>query len=118
MLCYIYEHDEFPGLPLLLRGERAQYVIVIPKPAKLAANMGQLTAIVDEIFSAQPMAHWREVFDKAHITYSEVQDPQLSARGRWREVEKHDQQSYSSAGRHQSTCKTSARTWRTQRRDP
>ena len=37
--------------------------------------MGQLTAIVDEIFSAQPMAHWREVFDKARITYGLVQDP-------------------------------------------
>lgn len=44
-------------------------------PAKLAANMGQLTAIVDEIFSAQPMAHWREVFDRAHITYGVVEDP-------------------------------------------
>ena len=44
-------------------------------PAKLAANMSQLTAIVDEIFSAQPMEHLREVFDKAHITYSVVQDP-------------------------------------------
>jgi len=44
-------------------------------PAKLAANMSQLTAIVDEIFSAQPMAHWREVFDKAHITYGLVRDP-------------------------------------------
>ena len=44
-------------------------------PAKLAANMGQLTAIVDEIFSAQPMAHWREVFDRAHITYGLVRDP-------------------------------------------
>jgi formyl-CoA transferase len=44
-------------------------------PAKLTANMAQLTAIVDEIFSAQPMAHWREVFDKAHITYGMVRDP-------------------------------------------
>jgi crotonobetainyl-CoA:carnitine CoA-transferase CaiB-like acyl-CoA transferase len=44
-------------------------------PTKLAANMGQLTAIVDEIFSAQPMAHWREVFDKANITYGLVRDP-------------------------------------------
>ena len=26
-------------------------------PAKLAANMGQLTTIVEEIFRAQPMAH-------------------------------------------------------------
>jgi len=44
-------------------------------PAKLTANMAQLTAIVDEIFSAQPMVHWREVFDKAHITYGMVRDP-------------------------------------------
>jgi formyl-CoA transferase len=44
-------------------------------PAKLAANMGQLTAIVDEIFSAKPMAHWREVFDKAHVPYGLVRDP-------------------------------------------
>jgi crotonobetainyl-CoA:carnitine CoA-transferase CaiB-like acyl-CoA transferase len=44
-------------------------------PAKLAANMGELTAIVEEIFSAQPMAHWREVFDKAHVTYGLVRDP-------------------------------------------
>jgi len=43
--------------------------------AKLTANMAQLTAIVDEIFSSQPMAHWREVFDKANITYGMVQDP-------------------------------------------
>src|SRR5215813_2034879 len=44
-------------------------------PAKLTSNMAQLTAIVDEIFSAQPMAHWREVFDKANITYGIVRDP-------------------------------------------
>jgi crotonobetainyl-CoA:carnitine CoA-transferase CaiB-like acyl-CoA transferase len=44
-------------------------------PAKLAANMGQLTAILDEIFSAQPMAHWREVFDKANVPYGLVRDP-------------------------------------------
>src|SRR5207253_6137354 len=45
-------------------------------PAKLAANMRQLTAIVDETFSSQPMAHWREVLDKAHIPYGLVRDPQ------------------------------------------
>jgi formyl-CoA transferase len=44
-------------------------------PAKLAVNMGQLTAILDEIFSAQPMAHWREVLDKANVTYGLVLDP-------------------------------------------
>jgi crotonobetainyl-CoA:carnitine CoA-transferase CaiB-like acyl-CoA transferase len=44
-------------------------------PAKLAANMRHLTAIVDETFSSQPMAHWREVLDKAHILYGLVRDP-------------------------------------------
>src|SRR5271170_2878820 len=29
--------------------------------AKLAANMAQLTAVLDEAFSAQPMAHWHDV---------------------------------------------------------
>ena len=44
-------------------------------PKNLAANRPQLTAIVDEIFSSQPMAHWREVLDKAHIPYGLVRDP-------------------------------------------
>src|SRR5439155_252100 len=35
----------------------------------------QLTAIVDETFSSQLMAHWREVLDKAHIPYGLVRDP-------------------------------------------
>src|SRR5216684_4203090 len=38
-------------------------------PAKLAANMGQLAAILDEVFSAQPMAHWYEVFNGIHVTF-------------------------------------------------
>src|SRR5436189_3826987 len=44
-------------------------------PAKLAANMSQLTGILDETFSAQPIAHWRQVLDKVHITYGLVRDP-------------------------------------------
>jgi crotonobetainyl-CoA:carnitine CoA-transferase CaiB-like acyl-CoA transferase len=34
-----------------------------------------LTAIIDETFSSQPIAHWREVLDKAHIPYGLVRDP-------------------------------------------
>ena len=44
-------------------------------PAKLVANAGQLTAILDGVFASQPMAHWREVFDHAHITFGEVKTP-------------------------------------------
>jgi crotonobetainyl-CoA:carnitine CoA-transferase CaiB-like acyl-CoA transferase len=44
-------------------------------PAKQAANAGQLTAILDEVFGSQPMAHWREVFGQAHIPFAVVQAP-------------------------------------------
>src|SRR5262249_36610416 len=45
-------------------------------PARLMANMPQLTAIFDEVFSAQPMAHWNEVFTGVHVTFGAVRGPQ------------------------------------------
>src|SRR5215831_8427555 len=45
-------------------------------PAKLAANMPQLTAILDEVFAAQPIAHWYEVFNGVHVTFGPVRGPQ------------------------------------------
>jgi crotonobetainyl-CoA:carnitine CoA-transferase CaiB-like acyl-CoA transferase len=44
-------------------------------PAKLMANMPQLTAILDEVFSAQPMDHWYKVFSGVHVTFGAVRDP-------------------------------------------
>jgi len=45
-------------------------------PAKLAANRPQLTAILDEVFAAQPMAHWYEVFSGVHVTFGAVRGPE------------------------------------------
>jgi formyl-CoA transferase len=45
-------------------------------PEKLMANMPQLTAILDDVFSAQPMAHWNEVFNGVHVTFGAVRGPQ------------------------------------------
>src|ERR1700752_1243544 len=45
-------------------------------PANLVANMPQLTAILDEVFRAQPMAHWYEVFNGVHVSFGAVRDPQ------------------------------------------
>jgi crotonobetainyl-CoA:carnitine CoA-transferase CaiB-like acyl-CoA transferase len=45
-------------------------------PANLVANMPQLTAILDEVFSAQPMAHWYEVFNGIHVTFGAVRGPE------------------------------------------
>ncbi|MET4420687.1 CaiB/BaiF CoA transferase family protein [Bradyrhizobium sp. 956_D2_N1_5] len=45
-------------------------------PAKLTANMTELTAILDETFCAEPMAHWYEVFNGVHVTFGAVRGPQ------------------------------------------
>jgi crotonobetainyl-CoA:carnitine CoA-transferase CaiB-like acyl-CoA transferase len=45
-------------------------------PAKLTTNMSQLTEILDEVFSSQPMAHWYEVFNGVHVTFGVVREPQ------------------------------------------
>ena len=44
-------------------------------PAKLMANMPQLTTILDQIFSSQPMSHWYEVFNGVHVTFGAVREP-------------------------------------------
>jgi len=45
-------------------------------PKKLVAKMPQLTTILDEVFSAQPMSHWYEVFGGVHVTFGAVREPQ------------------------------------------
>ena len=44
--------------------------------AKLVANMTELTAIFDETFCAEPMAHWYKVFNGVHVTFGAVRGPQ------------------------------------------
>src|SRR6266705_2710648 len=44
--------------------------------AKLMVNMPQLTAILDEVFGAKPMAYWYEVLSGVHITFGAVRSPQ------------------------------------------
>ena len=55
-------------------------------PAKQAANSADLTAVLEEVFTSEPMSHWREIFDHAHLTFGVVhapsqvsEDPQLLA---------------------------------------
>src|ERR1700716_1587369 len=45
-------------------------------PAKLIANMSQLTEILDKLFGSQPMAHWHEVFNGVHVPFGVVREPQ------------------------------------------
>jgi crotonobetainyl-CoA:carnitine CoA-transferase CaiB-like acyl-CoA transferase len=45
-------------------------------PAKLTQNMHLLATILDEVFSAQPMTYWYDVFNGAHVTFGAVRGPQ------------------------------------------
>jgi crotonobetainyl-CoA:carnitine CoA-transferase CaiB-like acyl-CoA transferase len=45
-------------------------------PAKLMANMPQLTAILDDVFGAQPMSYWHETFKGIHVTFGAVRGPE------------------------------------------
>jgi formyl-CoA transferase len=38
--------------------------------------MSQLAIILDEVFSAKPMAHWHEVLNGVHVTFGVVQGPE------------------------------------------
>jgi crotonobetainyl-CoA:carnitine CoA-transferase CaiB-like acyl-CoA transferase len=45
-------------------------------PAKLATNMPQLTAILDEVFAAQPTPYWQQVFRGVNVTFGVVRGPE------------------------------------------
>ena len=58
------------GRPELLTDAR------FSSPKLLLANMTELAEIFDEIFAAQPMAHWSEVFSSLHVTFGPVRGPE------------------------------------------
>ena len=65
-------------IPDVLKAIGRENLLADPRfsdPTKLAANRPQLTAILDEIFGSQPMAHWNEVFSGVHVTFGPVREP-------------------------------------------
>lgn len=46
------------------------------EPSKLLQHMPQLTAILDEVFASEVMAHWYEIFNGVHVTFGAVRAPQ------------------------------------------
>src|SRR5499426_1053022 len=49
---------------------------LVGKGRALQLILSQLTAILDDVFAAQPMAHWYEVFGSVHVTFGAVRGPQ------------------------------------------
>lgn len=65
-------------IPAVLKAMGRENLLTDPRfsdHAKLAENRPQLTAILDEIFGSQPMAHWNEVFSGVHVTFGPVREP-------------------------------------------
>jgi len=67
--------DKFPALATAIGQPGLTSDPRFAEPAKQAANAAQLRAILDDAFAREPMQHWREVLDKAHITYGAILDP-------------------------------------------
>jgi crotonobetainyl-CoA:carnitine CoA-transferase CaiB-like acyl-CoA transferase len=44
-------------------------------PVKLMQNMPQLAEILDQVFAAQPMTYWYQVFNGVHVTFGAVRGP-------------------------------------------
>jgi crotonobetainyl-CoA:carnitine CoA-transferase CaiB-like acyl-CoA transferase len=66
-------------VPIVLKAMGREDILTDPRfadPKKLAENRPQLTAMLDEIFGSEPMAHWDEVFNGVHVTFGAVRDPQ------------------------------------------
>jgi crotonobetainyl-CoA:carnitine CoA-transferase CaiB-like acyl-CoA transferase len=66
-------------VPAILKAIGREDILTDPRfsdPAKLAQNRPQLTSTLDEIFGSQPMSHWYQVLNDAHITFGAVREPQ------------------------------------------
>ncbi|MGB7467522.1 MAG: CoA transferase, partial [Candidatus Acidiferrum sp.] len=66
-------------VPVVLKALGREDILTDPRfsdPVKLAQNRPQLTAMLDEIFGSQPMAHWYEVFNGVHVPFGAVREPQ------------------------------------------
>jgi crotonobetainyl-CoA:carnitine CoA-transferase CaiB-like acyl-CoA transferase len=71
----VTEPDRWPALAAGIGRPDLLSDVRFADAAERAGNSAQLTAILDEVFSSQPAAHWREVFDHAHIAFGIVQTP-------------------------------------------
>jgi crotonobetainyl-CoA:carnitine CoA-transferase CaiB-like acyl-CoA transferase len=45
-------------------------------PRNLAEHSATLTALLERVFGSQPLAHWKELLDRARITYGVIQTPE------------------------------------------
>src|SRR3954471_9978695 len=65
-------------IPAVLKAMGKENLLTDPRfsdHAKLAENRPQLTAMLDEIFGSQPMAHWYAIFNSVHVPFGAVREP-------------------------------------------
>jgi formyl-CoA transferase len=74
-LLIVVQAKDWPGLATGIGRPELLLDARFNDDAKRAANSAKLTEILDKTFTSQPIAHWRETLDHAHITYGIVQSP-------------------------------------------
>jgi formyl-CoA transferase len=82
----VMQPKDWPALPAAIGRPELLSDPRFADDAARAKNSAQLAAILDEVFAAQPLAHWHDTFERARITYGIVKnaaevstDPQVLA---------------------------------------
>jgi crotonobetainyl-CoA:carnitine CoA-transferase CaiB-like acyl-CoA transferase len=82
----VMQPKDWPALPAAIGHPELLSDARFADDAARAKNSAQLAAILDEVFAAQPLAHWHDTFERARITYGIVKtaadvttDPQVLA---------------------------------------
>jgi formyl-CoA transferase len=71
----VMQPKDWPALPAAIGRPELLSDPRFADDAARAKNSGQLAAILDQVFAAQPLAHWHDVFERARITYGIVKTP-------------------------------------------
>src|ERR1700730_4142901 len=65
----VMQPKDWPALPAAIGQPELLSDPRFSDDAARAKNSGPLAGILDKIFTAQPLAHWQDVFERARITY-------------------------------------------------
>ncbi len=71
----VMQPKDWPALPVAIGRPELLSDPRFADDAARAKNSAQLAAILDEVFAAQPLAHWHDTFERARITYGIVKTP-------------------------------------------
>jgi crotonobetainyl-CoA:carnitine CoA-transferase CaiB-like acyl-CoA transferase len=75
----VAEPTQWPGLTKIVGHPELLDDPRFADPQSMAENSATLTALLEDAFSSQPLAHWKRLFDEQRITYGVIQTPEEAA---------------------------------------